>query len=373
MASITKRGKTYQFAVSNYVDGKSRPIRKGGFRTKKEAEIAAAELEARLRKSPNIITKDIPFNDYFKEYVEVHKANLDPTTKKRYMFMHTQITNYFGDTPIQKIARNDYQKFINWFGEGRSRETVRKANNQIGAAVRHAIEDDIIFKDFTNGAQLVYTEKAKSEDEKYLHYHESERLYRALLERLEVTNLTSYMLLLALASGARYAEIIGLTDDDFDFEENTINIYKTWKYRKEDKKEFGPLKPGSKPRRIKIEKEVMEEFKFLISQLPHRPHDLIFYSSESESLTITNNAANKVLRKVLEDLGIDYVSMHALRHTNASTMIYKGVSIYTVSKRLGHSDVSTTQNVYTHLLEELAERDEEIASNLYSVQSDVQN
>ena len=83
MASISKRGKVWQYAVSNYVDGKSRPIRKSGFRTKKEAEIAAAEMEAKLRKNPAIVTKDIPFREYFKEFIEVHKANLNPKTKSR--------------------------------------------------------------------------------------------------------------------------------------------------------------------------------------------------------------------------------------------------------------------------------------------------
>lgn len=367
MASITKRGATWQYAISNYVDGKSRPIRKSGFRTKKEAEVAAAEHEAKLRKNPNAIVKDVPFKDYFDEFVETYKKeNTHATTYNRYKFMHTQIEEFFQGEHIQRITRADYQRFLNQFGKGRSRETVRKAHNQIRAAVHNAIEDDLITKDFTKDAVLTFTETAKSDDEKYINYNDSKRLYRALIDRLDITNLTSYMLLLALVSGARYGELVGLTDDDFDFEENSLNITKTWKYKKEDKKEFGSLKADGKPRRIKIDKEVMDEFKFLLSQLlTERPHDLVFYSDESESLVITNNAANKVLRKVLHDLNIEYVSMHALRHTNASAMFYKGVSIFSVSKRLGHANVSTTQDVYLHILRELEEQDEGIASTLY--------
>lgn len=367
MASITKRGAVWQYAISNYVDGKSRPIRKSGFRTKKEAEVAAIEHEAKLRKNPNTTIKGVAFKDYFIDFVETYKKeNTHATTYNRYKFMHTQIEEFFKDEHIQRIARADYQKFLNHFGQGRSRETVRKAHNQIRAAVHNAIEDGLLFKDFTKDAVLTFTEKAKSDDEKYLNYNDSKRLYTALLNRLDITNLTSYMLLLALVSGARYGELVGLTDDDFDFEENSLNITKTWKYKKEDKKEFGSLKADGEPRRIKIDKEVMDEFKFLISQLPpDRPHDLIFYSSEGESLVVTNTAANKVLRKVLDDLGIGYVTMHALRHTNASAMFYKGVSIFSVSKRLGHKNVTTTQDVYLHILHELEEHDEGIASTLF--------
>ena len=61
MASITKRGASWQYAVSNVVDGKSRPIRKGGFKTKKEAQIAAAEVEARLQKGAKVVTRNMPF------------------------------------------------------------------------------------------------------------------------------------------------------------------------------------------------------------------------------------------------------------------------------------------------------------------------
>ncbi len=55
MASFTKRGKTWQYTVSRIVNGESKPIRKSGFKTKKEAQVAAAEIESKLNKGLNPI------------------------------------------------------------------------------------------------------------------------------------------------------------------------------------------------------------------------------------------------------------------------------------------------------------------------------
>ncbi|KIL42908.1 Arm DNA-binding domain-containing protein [Jeotgalibacillus campisalis] len=81
MASIQKRGKVYQYTVSYMVDGKSAPIRKSGFRTKKEAQVAAAEIEQRLARGKNPTIDKILFCEYFEKWMEVHKSHISPVTK----------------------------------------------------------------------------------------------------------------------------------------------------------------------------------------------------------------------------------------------------------------------------------------------------
>lgn len=61
------------------------------------------------------------------------------------------------------------------------------------------------------------------------------------------------------------------------------------------------------------------------------------------------------------------ISIHGLRHTHASVSLYKKVSIYYVSERLGHSDIETTMNEYSHVLKEIREDDEQIVVNIYNV------
>ena len=365
MASITKRGKTWQYAVSNYVDGKSRPIKKGGFKTKAEANAAAQEVEMRLRKGSQVVTKDTSFVEYFKQWIEVFKKKRHYTTYNRYINSCEVIQEYFKDIPIQKITRQKYQEFINHYGDGKAKETVRKLNTHVRACVKDAILEGLIMHDFTQKIELHFTVRAKKETDKYIDYEDSLKLYDTLLEQLEIKNLSSYMNLLALVTGARYGELVGLTDEDFNFENNMLDINKTWKYKKEDKNEFGELKADSKPRKIAVDEKIMLVFKELLSKLPERPYNLVFYSPASQKMVVTGNAVNKALKHVLEHLELDKVTIHALRHTHASSLLYAGATIQYVSERLGHADIATTYNTYTHVLKELKEKDESIALHLY--------
>lgn len=369
MASFQKRGKTWQYTISNVVDGKSKPIRKSGFRTKPEAVAAALEIEMSLSKGGNVVVKDRSFVDYFTNWIEVFKKNRHYTTYNRYINSLDSVKEYFADKPIQKITRQNYQSFINAYGTGKSKETVRKLNTHVRACVKDAVLDGLILHDFTQKIELHFTVKAKKETDKYLDFEESRKLYTYLLEHLESKNLSYYMLLLALTTGARYGELVGITDNDFDFENNILDINKTWRYKKDDKNEFGDLKADSKPRKVAVDEDVMLVFKELLSTLPERPHNLVFYSSASKKMVVTGNAVNKALNNVLDSLELDKVTIHALRHTHASSLLFAGATIQYVSERLGHADIATTYNTYTHVLKELKEKDENIALNLYKKES----
>lgn len=139
MASIQKRGKTYQFTLSHMVDGVSKPIRKGGFKTKKEAQIAAAEIEAQLSIELLPHLKPMPFDEYFDKWMELYKSNLTKTTKLHYDYTSRTIIEYFGGKPLQEIKRHDYQLFLNKFGANKSKETVEKVNGNVRACVQDAI------------------------------------------------------------------------------------------------------------------------------------------------------------------------------------------------------------------------------------------
>lgn len=66
---------------------------------------------------------------------------------------------------------------------------------------------------------------------------------------------------------------------------------------------------------------------------------------------------NQPLTKPLTQLGLPRVTFHGLRHTHASVLLYQGVSVLSVSKRLGHSSITTTQATYLHIIKELEAKD----------------
>ncbi|MFC4389106.1 tyrosine-type recombinase/integrase [Gracilibacillus marinus] len=353
MASFLKRGKTWRYKIS----AKPKDITKSGFKTKKEAQIAAAEMESKLNQGILPHLKPKQFDEYFENWIEVYKKNVSELTKLHYQDSLTAVREYFGSRHIQGITKSDYQKFINDFGAKRAKETVTKLNRHVRACVRDAVDERIIPFDFTRNVTITYTVKAKSPEDKHLNYIDSQKLQREVYNRLD-KGLVHYLILLAINSGMRYSEMVGLTRNDFDFKNNTITINKTWYYKPNVSPGFGPTK-NFENRTIKMNKKVMTLFNELFDTLPSNIHKLVFYSPKSKNKVISNRYANDVLRGMLDDLKINRITMHGLRHTHASVLIYKKISINYVSERLGHKDINTTLGIYTHILKEMRQEDEE--------------
>ena len=366
MASIQKRGKTYQYTISRMVDGKSQPIRKGGFTTKKEAQIAASEMEAQFNKGIIPYLKPVPFDEYFKDWVKLYKSNLAKATLKHYKYTYDRIREFFYSMPLQEISTQDYQKFLNQLGANRSKETVEKVHGHVRACVLDAVDEQIIQRDFTRKGELIYTSPAKDESEKYLNYHDSILLLNSLQKRLD-KGLEYYLLLLALTSGLRFEELVGLVFDDFDFENNEINVDKTWGYNNRMLTGFGPLKNKASKRKIKLEVKTMKLFQNLCKTTCNNENRLVFYNEKSKYKVIANERANDILKEVLLELNIrPLITIHGLRHTHGSILLYKKASYQYVSKRLGHEDIQTTLKVYAHLLKETLEENNQLAIETFT-------
>lgn len=365
MASYQKRGKTWQYTISRMVNGKSDPIRKGGFRTKKEAMIAAAEVEDSLNKGKQIHIKLVPINDYFKKWVELYKSNLTLATQSHYKNTLRVIEDYFGSTPLQHITKSDYQLFINTQGKDKSLEYVKKLNSHIRSCVQDAMDEGIVHVDFTR--KVAYSgKKGKDPEDKHLNYLDTKRLNKALLRKLENERRpVLYIIYLALISGMRFSEIVALTKNDFNFKDNTITVNKSQGYLPTTGMGKKPTKNIASKRVIKIDKRAMSVFEDFIKNTPSNLSGLIFHNPASKYGVYSNTGVNKALKKLLLSLNIEPISLHGLRHTHASILLYKEVSIYYISERLGHADIDTTSKVYAHLLKELKEKDEKKTMDIF--------
>lgn len=212
-----------------------------------------------LKKGNQVIVKEKSFAEYFNEWVELYKSNKHINTYNRYSNSVERVKEYFKDKPIQKISRADYQMFLNEYGKGKSKETVRKLNTHIRACVRDAIEEGYITIDFTRKVELNATNNAKKSEDKHLNYQDSVKLYDELFNRLSPSTSTYHLILLGLVSGLRFGELTGLTTDSFDFKKNELKVYRAWDYKRGTG--FGPLKNEQSERKISIDKKVMNEFK----------------------------------------------------------------------------------------------------------------
>jgi integrase len=363
MATFTKRGKTWQYFISHYVKGKSEPVRKGGFITKKEAQIAAAEVEANMNKGIMPHLKPAPIDDYFQKWLNLYKLNVNKNTLARYLNTHKTLEDYFKGASLQEIDKSTYQAFLNNYGKKRAKATVRKLNTHVRACVKEAIDEGIIRVDFTRGAVIIGDVPAKRPEEKHLSYLDSKRLMKALYDNLDT--LSHYFILLGLTSGMRFAEIVGLTRKDFDFDKGLLTINKSWGYTNKMHDGFGPTKNEQSERIIKMDIKTMTLFKELFAKTPENAQGLVFFSPQSKYKVISNGGVNKALEALLLKLNIEPISVHGLRHTHASILLYKKVSIYYVSERLGHGDIETTNAHYAHIVKELKVQDEKSTIKIF--------
>lgn len=369
MASIRKRGKTWEYRINHYdKDGKRDPIEKGGFRTKAEAKAEADRIEYELGIGMNVIKGDQLFLTYYKEWIKIYKLGVfSEETDRFYLNAVKLIEQYFPNTKLKEITKDDYQKFLNEYaknegGEERSKETVRKTHTKISTSIRDAVANGYIVHNPTHKITIRGTE-SKKDSEKYLDEEESILLLDELMNRIILNYTTRYMLILQLATGMRISEVMALQFKDFDFLNNTINIDKSWDYK--ETLDFKPTK-NRETRVISVDKKTMKMMKeFYDYQLSHKVID-----SKQRIFAVNGKipdikSVNKALKRACKRAGIQEVTSHALRHTHASLLLLNDVSLAYISRRLGHKNITITANTYSHVLKELQARSEEESADVF--------
>ena len=113
-----------------------------------------------------------------------------------------------------------------------------------------------------------------------------------------------------------------------------------------------PTKNESSNRTVMVDWQLMQQFQALIRS--KEDDQLIFFNKDQR---VYNSTLNQKLATYCEKLDIPIISIHGLRHTHASLLLYEGVSIASVAKRLGHSNTTTTEETYIHIIRELENKD----------------
>src|SRR5699024_1271445 len=119
---------------------------------------------------------------------------------------------------------------------------------------------------------------------------------------------------------------------------------------------------------IKLDKQTTEILQKLKPYINNNEYNIIFYNRESKYKVVTNTSVNNLLKELLVRLNVSNtnLSIDGLRHTHASILLYFDVSILYVSERLGHSNVETTYEHYSHLVKELKDKDQEKTIKIFN-------
>ncbi|MEY8498960.1 tyrosine-type recombinase/integrase [Enterococcus avium] len=372
MARFVKRGKTWQYEISyKNNEGKFSKIRKGGFKTKTEAKDAATELEYNMKRGLKGDRQNLFLSEYFEDWMRLYKEdNVSPITFRKYEDTLKNIKKYMPTAILSELDRPTYQKYLNRYAKNHVRSTVIKFNNHIRAALKDAVEEGLIPFDPTRKAVIKGKQAIKSKEDKFLDYDTFKKLMNLVEKGINPHYASPMMVVVAGATGMRFAELLGLTWKDIDFETKTIDVNKTWNYKL---KEWATTKNESSIRKISIDdhtNKLLKKFKKdqqkLFTQLGiSNKESFVFYNLENG--LISTNAVTKYLKKKLKELGVEkQFTLHGLRHTHASILLYQGVNIMNVSRRLGHSSIETTMSTYLHIIKELEDKDIELINAVFN-------
>ncbi len=296
------------------------------------------------------------FCEYYKQWIDVYKRDaIREATLAKYQMTHKWVEKLAPELKVSELTRNAYQQLLNDYAKEHERQTTLDFHHQLKGAILDAVDEGLIERDPTRKA-IIKGKTPKVKKIKYLNQFELHTLI-AHLDIKEVPN-WDWFILLVSKTGMRFSEALAITPADFDFARQTLSVSKTWDYKGDGG--FLPTKNKSSVRKIQIDWQIVVKFSELVKNLPEdKP---IFVGEEK----IYNSTVNDVLARHCKECGISVISIHGLRHTHASLLLFAGVSIASVARRLGHASMTTTQKTYLHIIQELENKDVDLVMRTLS-------
>lgn len=286
------------------------------------------------------------FHHYYREWIAVYKEGaVRPVTLNKYKMTYQWLLKLAPDLRLSEMSRLHYQKLLNDYALEHEKQTTMDFHHQLKGAILDAVDEGLISHDPTRKA-IIKGKLPRAKKPKYLNQFE----LRTLLAQLELGAEVNWdwLIFLIAKTGMRFSEALALTPKDFDFAHQQVLVTKTWDYKGEGG--FLPTKNKSSVRHIQIDWQTVIRFSELIKDLPEdRP---IFGQGR-----VYNSTVNAVLARHCQKLNLPIISIHGLRHTHASLLLFAGVSIASVARRLGHASMTTTQKTYLHIIQELEHQD----------------
>lgn len=294
--------------------------------------------------------KTSKLHEYYEEWIKIYKEGaIRNVTLQKYMNSLVWIKRLVPDVSLESVNRATYQQIINDYAVYHERQTTMDFHHQLKAAILDAVDEGYIDRDPTR--KIIIKGKAPREKKlKYLNQFELHKLLSVLELKETISN--DWLVLLVAKTGIRYSEALGITPKDFDFNHQMLSINKTWNYKEAGG--FVGTKNKSSIRKVQLDWQLVIQFSELVKNLPV---DKPIFCIKDKTY---NSTSNSFLARKCKEAEIPVITMHGLRHTHASLLLFAGVSIASVARRLGHASMTTTQKTYLHVIQELENKDTDL-------------
>ncbi len=281
--------------------------------------------------------------EWLLHYLKTYKRpTLKPTTYQRYVFTAMRATP-ISSIPIQKLSPDAVQAFYNELGAN----AAKKMHVLLHSAFQKAKDLEMIRK---NPIDLVQPPKAKRKE---IEIFTTDELHRILDTMQKDKHFIRFypIVLVAMNTGMRKGEVLGLRWCDVDLEHRTLFIRQQVQSLSRGEILIDTPKTRAGKRKISIPASVNAYLKGMYSALSEEdvpPEQLVF---RSQALTpIRPEAISHMWKRVQQLAGVPYRSFHCLRHTHATLLLANGIPIIEVSRRLGHANVTQTLDTYGHAM-----------------------
>lgn len=359
---------TYEFRLELGYDSTGKRIRKFKnlpCKNDKEAKKILARLEVELMDGNFLDTNNMTFATLYEKWKEDYAPfNLDPKTQETYQYViESSLLPKFKKAKVQKIKAIDLINFLNREKKnGVGPSALEKRHRCIRSLFKYAKQLEIVKE---NIALEVQKPKVKPRKKDFYDEHEIAHLFEVIKEipfrqRLIIT--------LAVTGALRRGEILGIDmNKDIDFENNTIHIRRSVQKTKKEGLRVKETKTGEE-RTVTFDKVTMDELKRYRTE---RKKEILKIKNEYKGFKAVNGEKVDLLfahidgtpydpkfisqfwSRIIKRFGLKKISFHDLRHSSASYLLSQGFSMKAIQERLGHKDITTTMNLYTHVTKEI--------------------
>lgn len=418
MASIRKRGNTYQITVSNGRDSSGHQIletttfrpdpNKTDKQNQKALEKFVIEFEDKVKSGKYLSGEKMTYKEYSELWLKdyAYKQMEKTSIERCESALNNQILPAIGHLKLARIQPLHIQEFYDnlqqngYVKNGQHKEykssTIKRIHQIVSSSLNIAVQWQLIE---SNPCNRIKPPKSTRNPATLKHFTIEQA--QAFLDFLEEDYIISsggrqkkdgspsdrhqevhsvplqhkVLFHLALFGGFRLGELIALTWDDIHFAQNTVSVTKSTARTKDGMitktpKTLSSIRTVSLPDTTMklLRKHKMEQAKYRLSLgSAWKGDNYLFIQEDGKQMDLStpNHTFTKIIKRYNATKAdcepLPRITFHGLRHTSATLLIAQNIDVRTVSNRLGHAECSTTMNIYAHALQK---RDEQAADSL---------
>ena len=358
--------KRYKFLIyvgKDETTGRTIQIKKQGFKTQEQALESYLKYRLKVVKGEYVpVTKrKLRLSDLYDMWIKLYKKTVEESTfASTEKIFKNHVLKQLGNVYLNKLTVVQCQNAVNiWADE--APKTFKRFMFYASKLINYGITMELIKK---NPMKKVIPPKVERDTSKFTDFYSKDELITFLNDAKEY-NFRYFIFFRLLAySGMRKGECLALKWSDIDFKNNTIDINKSLKAGENNRLYVGKPKTKDSFRCLNMDAKTMDYLKQWRTKQQKQMFKLGMNFLSNNSLIFANSKGTyTVLSKpqrwnnaICKEYGLRHIKVHGFRHTHASLLFDAGVSMKDVKERLGHSDITTTMNIYTHVTKKEAKK-----------------